>query len=141
GVAGGAAGRARQRAGAGAAARAVGPRADAGAGDRRARAVAGRAWARHAPARAGPARRAARLPRPPGRARRPVPAAGREPGMSGVLSRAPAPRRGVRSRRACGPAFEALLLWLGAALLAGFTIRDQLEPFDEGLLLQAGLRI
>jgi len=32
-------------------------------------------------------------------------------------------------------------LWLAAALISGFTLRRYLEPFDEGLLLQAALRI
>jgi hypothetical protein len=32
-------------------------------------------------------------------------------------------------------------LFLGAALISGFTIRRQLEPFDEGLLLQAARRV
>jgi hypothetical protein len=32
-------------------------------------------------------------------------------------------------------------LWVAALLIAGFTIRNQLEPFDEGLLLQAAQRI
>jgi hypothetical protein len=32
-------------------------------------------------------------------------------------------------------------LWLAALLIAGFTIRNHLEPFDEGLLLQAAQRI
>ena len=34
-----------------------------------------------------------------------------------------------------------VLLWLAAALISGFTIRRYLEPFDEGLLLQAATRI
>ena len=32
-------------------------------------------------------------------------------------------------------------LWLAAALISGFTLRRYLEPFDEGLLLQAATRI
>ena len=32
-------------------------------------------------------------------------------------------------------------LWLAAALISGFTMRRYLEPFDEGLLLQAALRM
>jgi hypothetical protein len=32
-------------------------------------------------------------------------------------------------------------LWIGAALISAFTIRRYLEPFDEGLLLQAATRI
>jgi hypothetical protein len=39
------------------------------------------------------------------------------------------------------PALELAVLWLAAALVAAFTARDHLEPFDEGLLLQAGLRV
>jgi len=35
----------------------------------------------------------------------------------------------------------AALLWLAAALISGFTIRRYLEPFDEGLLLQAASRM
>ena len=33
------------------------------------------------------------------------------------------------------------LLWLAAAVVSGFTMRRYLEPFDEGLLLQAASRI
>ena len=33
------------------------------------------------------------------------------------------------------------LLWAAAALISGFTMRRYLEPFDEGLLLQAATRI
>jgi hypothetical protein len=32
-------------------------------------------------------------------------------------------------------------LWLAAALISGFTLRRYLEPFDEGLLLQAATRV
>jgi hypothetical protein len=32
-------------------------------------------------------------------------------------------------------------LWIGAALVSGFTARRYLEPFDEGLLLQAATRV
>jgi hypothetical protein len=32
-------------------------------------------------------------------------------------------------------------LWLGAALISAFTMRRYLEPFDEGLLLQAATRV
>jgi hypothetical protein len=35
----------------------------------------------------------------------------------------------------------ALLLWLAAALISGFTMRRYLEPFDEGLLMQGASRI
>ena len=38
-------------------------------------------------------------------------------------------------------ALEPVALWFAAALIAGFTARRHLEPFDEGLLLQAGLRV
>jgi hypothetical protein len=34
-----------------------------------------------------------------------------------------------------------VLLWLGAALISGFTMWRYLEPFDEGLLLQAATRV
>ena len=34
-----------------------------------------------------------------------------------------------------------MLLWFAAALISGFTIRRYLEPFDEGLLLQAATRM
>jgi hypothetical protein len=34
-----------------------------------------------------------------------------------------------------------VLLWVAAAIISGFTIRRYLEPFDEGLLLQAADRI
>ncbi len=34
-----------------------------------------------------------------------------------------------------------VLLWFAAALISGFTIRRYLEPFDEGLLLQAATRM
>ena len=36
---------------------------------------------------------------------------------------------------------RAALLWLAAALISGFTMRRYLEPFDEGLLLQAATRV
>jgi hypothetical protein len=36
---------------------------------------------------------------------------------------------------------RAVLLWVGAALISGFTMWRYLEPFDEGLLLQAATRI
>ena len=39
------------------------------------------------------------------------------------------------------PARRAALLWLAAALISGFTMRRYLEPFDEGLLLQAATRM
>jgi hypothetical protein len=48
-------------------------------------------------------------------------------------------RRPARDERARRRVIVAL--WLGAALVAGFTAWNHLEPFDEGLLLQAGLRI
>lgn len=34
-----------------------------------------------------------------------------------------------------------IALWLAAALISGFTLRRYLDPFDEGLLLQAATRI
>jgi hypothetical protein len=46
------------------------------------------------------------------------------------------PSRGALVTRAVPVA-----LWLAAALISGFTIRRHLEPFDEGLLLQAATRM
>ena len=117
-AAGGAAGAGGDRAGAGPAAGAVGRGAAAGAGAGGAGAVAGRARARDPAARGRPARRAVGLPAPGRRAA----ARGRAGG--GAL---------VKARGA--------LLWAAAALISGFTMRRYLEPFDEGLLMQAASRI
>ena len=53
-------------------------------------------------------------------------------------SSAPASLRALTAR---GGALNAVLLWLAAALISGFTMRRYLEPFDEGFLLQAATRI
>jgi hypothetical protein len=49
-------------------------------------------------------------------------------------SRPATPARGTRRG-------VAVLLWLAAALISGFTMRRYLEPFDEGLLMQGASRI
>ena len=51
--------------------------------------------------------------------------------MSAVAAR-PRPARAV---------VLPVALWLGAAIVSGFTMRRYLEPFDEGLLLQAAARV
>ena len=48
--------------------------------------------------------------------------------------------RTAAARSAPHPAVP-VVLWLSAALISGFTMRRYLEPFDEGLLLQAATRI
>src|SRR5829696_10102116 len=53
--------------------------------------------------------------------------------MARVASR-PMPRSSSAGGRAA-------LLWLAAALISAFTMRRYLEPFDEGLLLQAATRV
>ena len=117
-AAGGAAGAGRDGAGAGAAARAVGRGAAAGAGARGAGAVAGRARARDAAARVGPAAAS----------------------CGATCARAASARCGTPGGGALVRARGALL-WLAAALISGFTMRRYLEPFDEGLLMQAASRI
>jgi hypothetical protein len=52
----------------------------------------------------------------------------------------PAPRSRAAAPVLGGPAVPAVL-WLAAALISGFTVRRYLDPFDEGLLLQAATRI
>ena len=100
----------------GAAAGAVGRRAAARAGGGGAGAVAGRRWRwpRAGSSRACSASCGATCAR-------------RRPGWSDALVRR-APRTGA-------------LLWFAAALISGFTMRRYLEPFDEGLLLQAATRM
>jgi hypothetical protein len=55
-----------------------------------------------------------------------------------VILEQAAPARGGRSQRG---ALLPVALWLAAALVSGFTARRYLEPFDEGLLLQAATRV
>jgi hypothetical protein len=47
----------------------------------------------------------------------------------------------VSDRRALAGAPLAVVLWLAAAAISAFTIKRYLEPFDEGLLLQAATRV
>jgi hypothetical protein len=56
-----------------------------------------------------------------------------------VTSVVAVPRRAMAARSS-GPLLP-LVLWLAAAVISGFTIRRYLEPFDEGLLLQAATRM
>jgi hypothetical protein len=56
--------------------------------------------------------------------------------MTAVAPTTPARPASGRARRATG-----VLLWLAAAVVSGFTMRRYLEPFDEGLLMQAASRI
>lgn len=57
-----------------------------------------------------------------------------------VGARRPAAPRPVGRAAGAGIALPAAL-WLAAALISGFTLWRHLEPFDEGLLLQAATRI
>ncbi len=56
--------------------------------------------------------------------------------MTATAATEPAAPAARRSRRG-----TAVVLWLAAALISGFTMRRYLEPFDEGLLMQGASRI
>ena len=76
-----------------------------------------------------------------GVASRPMPrssSAGAREGAPGTRGGAPAGRRRGASS---GPGRRGVLLWLAAAVISGFTMWRYLEPFDEGLLLQAASRM